>query len=190
LGLQNLLNFKDRISGGGCNGGDSSRAYKFIHNYGISDDTCAPFMGVDFARGFTVADMYTKEDVQAHQCYLCAWDGNCLFVPRNHYDLYGADEYGQVIGIDAVKAEIFARGPVSCGLNSEPNEFNFYQGGVITCDNPKDTMCQTDIVDHVIVITGWGKDESTGMEYWIGRNSYGGQVRVGCCVCGCGYRCL
>ena len=29
----------------------------------------------------------------------------------------------------------------------------------------------------VIVIAGWGTDAATGMDYWVGRNSYGTQVR-------------
>lgn len=179
LGLQNLLNFKDRITGGGCTGGDSIKAYEFIHHYGISDDTCAPFLGVDYARGFEVSDMYKAEDVQGHQCYLCMWSGECTFVPRNAYDLYGADEFGSVQGIHEMKAEIYARGPISCALNSEATEFNAYRGGIIRCDKEKDVWCKAPITDHVIVIAGWGVDKTSGEEYWIGRNSYGSQV----CAC-------
>ncbi len=157
-------------------GGDSAKAYEFIHKYGISDDTCSPFVGVDYARGFAVANMYKVDDVQNHQCYLCTWNGECTFVPRKLYDLYGADEYGTVKGIYEMKAEIYSRGPIACSLNSEPNEFNFYYGGIISCDNPKDSWCKAPITDHVIVIAGWGKDAKTGVEYWIGRNSYGTQV--------------
>ena len=95
---------------------------------------------------------------------------------RKFYDLYGADEYGSVVGIHDIKAEIFARGPVSCALNSEPTEFNAYRGGIITCDKAKDQNCAMTGVDHVVVIAGWGVDKLTGSEYWIGRNSYGTQV--------------
>jgi hypothetical protein len=63
-------------------GGDSNKAYEFIHKYGISDDTCAPFLGVSWARGFTVADMVDVEDVRSHQCYVCTWAGTCTFVKR------------------------------------------------------------------------------------------------------------
>lgn len=176
LGVQNLLNFNDHISGGGCMGGDATKAYEFIHKYGISDDTCAPFVGSDYARGFAVANMFQIEDVQKHQCYLCDWNGVCTFVPKKLYDLYGADEYGTVKGVYEMKAEIYARGPIACSLNSEPDAFNFYYGGIISCDDPKDSWCKAPITDHVIIIAGWGKDPSTGTEYWIGRNSYGTQV--------------
>jgi hypothetical protein len=71
-----------RTTGGSCTGGDSLKAYEFINKYGISDDTCAPFLGLNWARGFEVAGMTDVEEVRAHQCYLCMWSGTCTFVQR------------------------------------------------------------------------------------------------------------
>lgn len=71
-----------------------------------------------------------------------------------------------------MKAEIFSRGPISCLINSSPPEFNYYDGGIITCKE-KDNFCRAEVWDHYVVIAGWGVDPITGMEYWIGRNSYG-----------------
>ena len=36
-----------QMSGGSCVGGDDFVAASFIHKYGIPDDTCAPFSGID-----------------------------------------------------------------------------------------------------------------------------------------------
>jgi len=69
--------------------------------------------------------------------------------------------------------EIFARGPISCGIDAGP--ILKYTGGIV--DLPGDG------VDHVISVVGWGKDAEKG-EYWIVRNSWGefwgemGYVRV------------
>lgn len=65
-------------------------------------------------------------------------------------------------------AEIYARGPIACSINSDPNSFNFYNGGIIT------DPLKTNSTDHVIVLTGWG-ETAAGLPYWIGRNSYGGR---------------
>ena len=75
-----------------------------------------------------------------------------------------------------MKSEIYARGPIACLINSEPPEFNNYRGGIINCDASKNPSVICNIrkyTDHVIIIAGWGKDELTGQEYWVGRNSYG-----------------
>lgn len=85
--------------------------------------------------------------------------------------MYGVDEFGPVKGVEEMKAEIYARGPISCLINSSPPSFNYYTGGIISC-NPNDPICAGD-VDHYVVVAGWGVDNSTGTEYWIGRNSYG-----------------
>ncbi len=92
------------------------------------------------------------------------------------FDLYGVDEYGSLTGIHEMKAEIFARGPIVCHLYSEPVEFDQYWGGIIKCDSGS-ADCKSLDTDHVIVIAGWGVDEATQTEYWVGRNSYGTQVR-------------
>ena len=71
-------------------------------------------------------------------------------------------------------AEIYARGPIACSLNSDAPQFNAYQGGIITCKEGKE--CHNKRTDHVVVIAGWGYDEEKDLKFWIGRNSYGTQV--------------
>ena len=101
---------------------------------------------------------------------------DCL-TRRDSYDLYGADEFGTASGVDEMMAEIYARGPIACSLNSDVPAFNAYSGGIINCiDEPG--VCETKSTDHVIVIAGWGVDAETKIPYWVGRNSYGTQVYI------------
>jgi hypothetical protein len=53
----------------------------------------------------------------------------CLSISftRDSYDLYGADEFGEAKGEEEMMAEIFARGPISCYLNSDIPAFNAYR---------------------------------------------------------------
>lgn len=171
LSPQILLNWNSHISGGSCNGGDDLKAFEFIHRYGIVDDTCQPFIGLNWLRGFEVAAMTKKEDVQSHQCFQTAWTGISTFVPIKDVILYGADEFGSVLGEEQMIAEIYYRGPISCSLNSEAWAFDQYHGGIISC--PKTREDCVGYADHVVVISGFGVDKTTGMKYWVGRNSYG-----------------
>mmetsp|Transcript_3306 Transcript_3306/g.3714 ORF Transcript_3306/g.3714 Transcript_3306/m.3714 type:complete len:112 (-) Transcript_3306:398-733(-) len=72
-----------------------------------------------------------------------------------------------------MQAEIFARGPIACGIDASP--ILNYQSGIATDAGEE--------VDHIISVVGWGNDEKEG-QYWIVRNSWGeywgemGYVRV------------
>ena len=68
-------------------------------------------------------------------------------------------------GVDKMKAEIFARGPISCYV-AVTKEFLDYQGGIFVM-NDKQTLG-----GHIIEVAGWDETED-GQKYWIGRNSWG-----------------
>jgi len=167
LAVQVLLNFNGELTGGGCLGGDSGRAYKFAHNYGVTDDTCAPFLGVNYGWGFEHAEGLSRDDVLTHLCQACGWDGGCNWMKQGEFDYYSAQDYGEVLGPEQMMAEIYARGPIACSVNSSPDSFDLYKGGVI--DDPT----KFNDTDHVVAITGWGVDPQTQQPYWVGRNSYG-----------------
>ena len=96
---------------------------------------------------------------------------------KYNINLYGADEYGTLSGVTEMMAEIYARGPIACLLNSEPPQFNDYKGGIIECPENAPLCNLRQYNDHVIVIAGWGVD-AAGKEYWVGRNSYGTKVCI------------
>jgi len=62
-------------------------------------------------------------------------------------------------------AEIYARGPIACGVNANP--ILKYQGGIF------DDAQASKGIDHIISIVGWGLDATTQKQYWIVRNSWG-----------------
>lgn len=78
-------------------------------------------------------------------------------------------EYGQLRDdVDAIMAEIYARGPVAACINAEP--IVGYRGGIFH-DKSHETS-----VNHIVSIIGWGIDEETGKKHWIIRNSWGGTL--------------
>ncbi len=142
---------------GTCKGGSALGAYKFIYKNGITDITCSPFMGVD--------DFYWAEQpCNETMCRTCDRFGTCKFINGPTYYI---SEYGTVQGEDQMKAEIFARGPIACSVYAHSDPFEKYTGGIIV------DPAQYNMTTHVVAITGWGKDQDTGMDYWIGRNSFG-----------------
>lgn len=89
--------------------------------------------------------------------------GNCGGV--TNYKKYKISEYGTVSGVDNMKAEIFARGPIGCSISTPP-AFDSYMGFPIM--NIPDEGYS---VDHIISVVGYGVENGTS--YWIGRNSWG-----------------
>ena len=66
--------------------------------------------------------------------------------------------------VHKIMSEIYVRGPVAATINAEP--IVKYTGGVFTDDS------HSQQTNHIVSIVGWGKDEETGIQYWIIRNRY------------------
>jgi cathepsin X len=80
------------------------------------------------------------------------------------------EEYGSVSGDNKIIAEMYARGPVSCTIDAS------VLGWVLATGNTGYTTgianyTATPRLDHAIQLAGWGVEN--GIEYWLGRNSWG-----------------
>ena len=149
LSEQEVIN----CSGAGtCHGGFPDSVYEYAYNEGIPDQTCAIYEAAD------------KECTAINRCKNCWPDEPCFAV--TDYRRVKVSEYGFVRGVEQMKAEIYARGPISCNM-FVTQEFLDYQGGVFRSSEG------TVLGGHVIEIVGWSVDEKTAREYWIGRNSWG-----------------
>lgn len=163
LSVQHILNCGNV---GSCYGGSVTGPYQWIHHIsqttgaGISYETSQPYMACssDSKEGF---------------CGHANWECNALNVARtcptfgepcvglNKYPNATIAEYGEVSGADDMAKEIFARGPITCGIDAGP--ILKYTGGVVSE--------RGESIDHVISVVGWGSEN--GKQYWIVRNSWG-----------------
>ncbi|KAK3242536.1 hypothetical protein CYMTET_47783 [Cymbomonas tetramitiformis] len=178
LSVQHILNC-GKV--GSCHGGSVVGPYAWIHSLsqndatgGISYETSNPYMACssESQEGFCpYADWTCKPDNVARTCSTFPPTGFCSKIVE--YPKATIAEYGEISGKKAMMAEIFARGPISCGIDAAP--ILKYQSGVATDLGEQ--------VDHVVSVVGWGNDPKEG-GYWIVRNSWGeywgemGYIRV------------
>jgi cathepsin X len=87
--------------------------------------------------------------------------GKC--VGLTEYPKATISEFGSVSGAENMKKEIYARGPVACGVDADP--LRNYTGGVFDEPNASKNT------NHIVSIVGWSSDDKG--QYWIVRNSWG-----------------
>jgi cathepsin X len=138
----------------GCHGGDSYNAFEWIYNNEITDETCSIYQGRGHDNGVECAPIV--------KCMNCNPHEPC-FVPDT-YNVYKLAEYGHVTGEEAMKKEIFHRGPIACGI-AVPEALETYTSGIF-----EDKTGDMEIV-HDISVVGYG--EEAGVKYWLVRNSWG-----------------
>ena len=158
LSPQVLINCKH---GGDCQGGSPALAYSSMRRFGVPDETCQAYSA---RNSDTCDEMHVCEECFAGETPETFWPGTCHRVST--YNMYYVAEYGKVSGAEAMKTEIWKRGPITCGLFANSAFVNFRGNGVFQADAPN----RTDI-NHEVAVSGWGRD-SEG-EFWIVRNSWG-----------------
>jgi len=139
--------------GGTCEGGDPSGVYEYAAETGIPDETCQNYEAVDGqCTGTGICET-------CHGPY-----GNSSCAAISAFTLYHVGDYGSVSGADNMKAEIYARGPISCGIDAT-SQLEAYTGGVFS------QKSLFPMINHEVAVVGWGVDN--GVEYWWMRNSWG-----------------
>jgi cathepsin X len=158
LSPQVIINCK---AGGSCNGGNPGEVYVYGKQHGIPEETCQAYVAKN-------PDNFSCSDIQ--KCMNCAPPsgakpgdkGNCW--AQKHYPVWKVKEYGGVSGADKMKAEIYARGPISCGIDAT-EKLDAYTGGIF------EQVKLAPMINHEIAVVGWGVENGT--EYWVARNSWG-----------------
>jgi len=149
ISVQNVIDCGDA---GSCFGGDDLPVYAYGHTKGVVDETC---------------DNYQAKDGPCsafNDCGSCKPDGTCY--PISYETRYMIGDYGSLAGVNQMKAEIYKRGPISCGIDATA-ALEAFRGGYIFSEYNPDWS-----INHIIAVVGWGT-LTNGTSYWVVRNSWG-----------------
>uniref|UniRef100_A0A6B2LEI4 cathepsin X n=1 Tax=Arcella intermedia TaxID=1963864 RepID=A0A6B2LEI4_9EUKA len=150
ISVQNVI---DCANAGSCDGGDHVAVYSYAHDTGLVDETCNNYQAIN------------QECTDFNQCGTCPPGAPCVAIPNPYR--YKVEDFGALpTDVSAIKAEIFNRGPISCGIEATAN-LDAFQGGYVFEEHIPDPQ-----INHIISVVGWGAF-SNGTEYWIVRNSWG-----------------
>jgi cathepsin X len=204
LSIQFVLNCGGGVAGS-CHGGRCSGMFDFIkHHAGyIPYDTCGGYMACSSDSDEKFCKHVDTSCSPANICRNCAnpthtgsgkcWQvdsfPNATIAEYGHYkNHHNHQHHGKnrtlAEMVHAIKAEIFARGPVTAGIAAHP--IHNYTGGIFR-DDPSLRDLET---GHAVSIVGWGVADLTStsnddggdddddenkesVEYWIVRNSWG-----------------
>ena len=164
---------------GSCHGGYHTGVYELIQEFGyIPYETCQPYLACSSESQEGFCPHIDTSCSAVNTCRTCSGfsdsGGEC--VELDYFPNATVAEYGEVGDgfidmfsnqekkVHQIKAEIYARGPVATTINANP--LRDYEGGILD-----DASAGTQ-TNHIVSITGFGKDEKTGQEYWIIRNSW------------------
>ena len=158
-------------AGGSCDGGNPAGVYQYAHDTGIPHSSCEQY---------TAYNLQGRNCTDIDICRDCTWpppaegdDGldGCKAVEHTKYYV---SEYYSLKGETKMKAELAKNGPISCGVHATSNWETAYtgitegQGNYIYSEKVRFPL-----INHEISVIGYGKDATTGEQYWIGRNSWG-----------------
>ncbi|CAH1257400.1 CTSC [Branchiostoma lanceolatum] len=134
----------------GCEGGFPYLiAGKYAEDFGVVLEECYPYEGKDSSCKDTSK---CRRGYATNYRYIGGFYGGC--------------------NEELMKLELVKGGPIAVSFEVY-NDFLHYKGGIYRYTGLSDPFNPFQITNHVVVVVGFGTEESTGEKFWIVKNSWG-----------------
>lgn len=144
LSPQNLVDCANTTYGNyGCSGGAMSRAFDYINRN----------------HGINTEQLYPYQGTDNNPCrYQYSYPASTL---SSYVLIQAGSESALLTAVTNV-------GPVSASMDASLQSFQLYKSGVY-----KDMNCSSTVLNHGVLVVGYGTDSATGLAYWKVKNSWG-----------------
>ena len=173
-------NVNNNNTNNACQGYSIYDAWEYIYEFGVPETSC--FSEIKLNKILPLPKKLTypeKEKVYQGYCdkVRCIGEIDGKPVARRTFYLNGIfNIYETTLNgsfdlpktVETIKYELMRFGPVAAGFIIYENFINDYDGKTIYKN-----VSGKPLGGHYVSIMGWGKDQTTGDEYWICRNSFG-----------------
>mmetsp|Transcript_61481 Transcript_61481/g.139182 ORF Transcript_61481/g.139182 Transcript_61481/m.139182 type:complete len:209 (-) Transcript_61481:32-658(-) len=129
---------------GGCSGATVELAFDYAVAQGVADEWTDPYTAY---HGLAQGENCTLESA-----VVAGVTGYEVVSPHNSHA--------------ALLAAVATKGPVAVSVDA--SQWSAYHGGVFDGCNQ-----ETPDLDHAVVLVGYGTDGTSGLDYWLVRNSWG-----------------
>ena len=152
----------------GCNGGLMEYAFEWLKNNGIMTEADYPYTG------------------KKGECKIII--DKCINMTITGFEkLGGSSSVFSCVDEEEMKEFLYERGPLSIALNA--NLLQTYSSGILDATAAR---CPWSGINHSALLVGYGTDSTSGLDYWIVKNSWGKawgesgyfRIRRGNGVCG------
>lgn len=164
--IQAIINCGDA---GSCHGGDSLKAFAWVHKAGgVPDVTCQQYearnafnaSSPECASGYALCRTCGFKLAPGH---MPPYEMYCKPVPT--YPKIEVVAYGHLTSEAEILAEVTTNGPVTCHINS-----HCLEPGKRSSSGVFEYACAGH--NHAVQLAGWGAD-ANGTRFWTVRNSWG-----------------
>ena len=151
LSTQNIVSCSQYSQG--CAGGFPYLISKFGQDFQYYDESCFPYLGHDAP------------------CKPCDLTKATLYHATGYYYVGG---YFGACSPEEMMFEVYMNGPVAVSFEVY-DDFKGYTGGVYIHNTTLagKRMNPWEATNHAVCLVGWGVDQSSGIPYWIVKNSWG-----------------